>query len=164
MDFEPYPDRVAIDGIEFSAARKVKEGIVFVPYTVAPQLAVGDVINFYTSGFRHELRVLDFSSSASLNVGTAHNYVLELRVENNAVVLKRKEESQQVINIGTLNGQQVQVGNQNTQHVNITIEQLAKEVAKGDDKEAKGILKSLLENATVSSVIGAGVSGLIALL
>ncbi|SED90215.1 hypothetical protein SAMN04490200_2834 [Pseudomonas proteolytica] len=69
-----------------------------------------------------------------------------------------------MISIGTLNGQQVQVGNGNTQNVNISIEQLAKEIAKTDDPKAKSLLKGLLENATVSSVIGAGVSGLIGLL
>ncbi|MCV5916827.1 hypothetical protein OFN60_25700, partial [Escherichia coli] len=38
------------------------------------------------------------------------------------------------------------------------------EVAKSNDPEAKSLLKQLLENSTVGSVIGAGASALISML
>lgn len=70
----------------------------------------------------------------------------------------------QNFNIGTLNAQSAQIGNGNTQNVTINMQELVEKVAASGDKEAKGLLKKLLDNSTVSSVIGAGVSGLIALL
>ena len=60
--------------------------------------------------------------------------------------------------------QQAQFGNENIQNVTINIQELVEKVAASNDPEAKGLLKSLLENSTVGSVIGAGVSGLIGLI
>uniref|UniRef100_A6VSV0 AbiTii domain-containing protein n=1 Tax=Marinomonas sp. (strain MWYL1) TaxID=400668 RepID=A6VSV0_MARMS len=60
--------------------------------------------------------------------------------------------------------QQAQFGNGNTQNVTINMQELVEKVAASNDQEAKGVLKKLLDNSTVSSVIGAGVSGLIGLL
>ncbi|ASO31040.1 hypothetical protein CG015_17835 [Vibrio anguillarum] len=68
------------------------------------------------------------------------------------------------INIGSINSKQVQVGNHNSQVTNINVQELVEKVAQSNDEEAKGILKSLLENSTVASVVGAGLSGLIGLL
>ncbi|GAD69528.1 hypothetical protein VPR01S_35_00130 [Vibrio proteolyticus NBRC 13287] len=68
------------------------------------------------------------------------------------------------INIGSINSKQVQVGNHNSQVTNINVQELVEKVAQSDDEEAKSILKSLLENSTVASVVGAGLSGLIGLL
>jgi hypothetical protein len=68
------------------------------------------------------------------------------------------------INIGAINGQQVQVGNHNNQVANINIQELVEEVAKSNDSDAKNKLKILLANSTVGSVIGAGVSTLIGML
>ncbi len=67
-------------------------------------------------------------------------------------------------NIGSISSQQVQVGNNNNQIVNITIQQLVEEIAKSADPEAKSLLKKLLENSTVGSLIGAGASALLGLL
>ncbi len=62
-------------------------------------------------------------------------------------------------NISSINASNVQVGNENTQ--NITINELVEQVAEYGDSEAKSTLKKLLENSTVSKIIGAAVSGLI---
>ena len=70
----------------------------------------------------------------------------------------------QNFNIGTLNSQNTQLGNDNTQNVTINIQELVEKVAASEDKEAKGMLVKLLENPTISGVIGAGVSGLIGML
>lgn len=48
--------------------------------------------------------------------------------------------------------------------VGISIKSLIEGVAKSEDSEAKNLLKSLLENTTVGSLIGAGASALIGLL
>lgn len=65
---------------------------------------------------------------------------------------------------GPVTNQQAQFGNGNTQNVTINMQELVEKVAASDDKEAKGILMKLLENPTISGVIGAGVSGLIGIL
>lgn len=68
------------------------------------------------------------------------------------------------INIGSITSEQVQVGNHNSQVTNINVQELVEKVAQSNDEEAKSILKSLLENNTVASVVGAGLAGLIGLL
>ncbi|MFA4717062.1 hypothetical protein [Vibrio vulnificus] len=70
------------------------------------------------------------------------------------------------INIGTVNASNLQVGNGNTQNntINISISELTEMVSKSGDESAKEQLKSLLNNSTVGSLIGAGVSSLINML
>jgi len=70
------------------------------------------------------------------------------------------------INIGTVNASNMQVGNGNTQEniTNISISELAEKISKSGDEEAKSQLKSFLNNSTVGSLIGAGVSSLISIL
>ena len=65
------------------------------------------------------------------------------------------------INIDSKN---VQIGDHNTQNVTINVQKLVEAIAESNDHEAKSMLKSLLENSTVASVIGAGVSSLISLI
>lgn len=67
-------------------------------------------------------------------------------------------------NFGSVSAEQMQVGNNNSQHVIINMQQLVEKVAQSNDEEAKGLLKKLLDNSTVASVVGAGVSSLISLL
>lgn len=75
-----------------------------------------------------------------------------------------QESAMPQINIGSINSDQVQVGNHNNQITNINVQKLVEKVAQSNDEEAKSLLKSLLENSTVASVVGAGISGLIGLL
>ncbi|WP_241837167.1 hypothetical protein [Salinivibrio sp. ML290] len=70
----------------------------------------------------------------------------------------------QQITIGTINSSQVQVGNENKQVTNINIQELVEKVAGSNDPKAKMLLKELLSNSTVASVVGAGVSSLLSLL
>ncbi len=71
----------------------------------------------------------------------------------------------QDIHIGSVSGEQVQVGGHgNVQVGDITIQELAEKIAASDDPEAKSALKKLLENSTVGSLIGAGAATLLGLL
>lgn len=63
-----------------------------------------------------------------------------------------------------IDSKNVQIGDYNTQNVTINIQELVEAIAESNDNEAKSMLKSFLENNTVASVVGAGVSGLIALI
>lgn len=60
------------------------------------------------------------------------------------------------VSIGSINAEQVQVGSHNQQITNITLHEIVQKVAQQGDAEAKGLLRQLLENPTVSAVVGAG--------
>lgn len=65
-----------------------------------------------------------------------------------------------------INNSNVQVGNGNVQNIVNAFEQLAREIEISDSspaqrEEAKGLLKSIIANPTVASVLGGAVSGLL---
>ena len=168
MDFDAmaYPDIITIAGVEHKAQRDMSKGRVLVPYTNKPDVGIGDVI-IQKSGSREiALKVLDvsFLKGGSLNVATKHPNMLTLKVENTTASAYKTPPQSSTFNIGSISGKQVQVGNNNSQEVNISIKQLVEEVAKSFDPEAKSLLKKLLENSTVGSLIGAGASALLGLL
>jgi hypothetical protein len=169
MDFDvmAYPEIITIAGVEYKAQRNLSKGKVLIPYTDEPDVGIGDVI-IQKSGSREiALKVLDvlFLKDDFPNVGTKHPHMLTLKVENTTASAAHKTPSQSsTFNIGSISGEQVQVGNNNSQTVNITIQQLVEEIAKSSDPEAKSLLKKLLENITVGSLIGAGASALLGLL
>lgn len=90
----------------------------------------------------------------------------QIAICSNNLIMKTEiqDPAMSQINIGSINSQQVQVGNHNNLITNINVQDLVEKVAKSNDEEAKSILKSLLENSTVASVVGASISGLIGLL
>ncbi|MCD9513878.1 hypothetical protein [Photobacterium carnosum] len=67
-------------------------------------------------------------------------------------------------NFGSISAEQMQVGNNNSQHVTINMQQLIEKVAQSNDEEAKRLIKKSLDNSTIASVLGASVSILIGLL
>ena len=64
------------------------------------------------------------------------------------------------INIGSVNAHNVQVGNENSQIINISLHELVQKVAESNDPQAKSLVKEMLENSTVGSIVGAGMSAL----
>lgn len=165
MDKMAYPEIFVICEIELKGRRDMKKGTVLIPYTDAPDIGIGDVI-IQKSGQRLiSLKVIDcsFLEGGTLNVGTRHNNLLTLVVENSTAE-PYKSSMSSTINIGSISSEQVQVGNNNTQIVNITVQRLVEQIAKSGDAEAKSKLKEFLQNSTVASVIGAGASALLALL
>ncbi len=166
MDFEAmaYPEVITINGTEYKACRN--KNSVLVPYTDEPDIGIGDIIT-QRAGLRQiTLKVLDasFLPGGTLNVGTHHNNILTLEVENMTANEHKIDKQSSVVNIGSINGTQVQIGNNNSQITNITVQELIEKIASSDDKEAKSMLKKLLENSTVASLIGAGASALFTLL
>jgi hypothetical protein len=168
MNFDElaYPEKIIIDGIEHKGSRKTGSDSVKIPYTNAPDVGIGDKIT-QVSGKRNVLlKVLDasFLKNGSLGVGTNHPHMLTLKVNNMTESEHADKKKSSTINIGSLNAQQVQVGDNNSQHCNISFQELVESVAKSDDKDAKSNLKSLLENSTVGSIVGAGAGTLLNLL
>jgi hypothetical protein len=168
MNFDElaYPEIIYIEGQEHKARRDMTKGTVCIPYTDEPDIGVGDVITQKSGKREISLKVLDasFLKGGTLSVGTKHPHVVTLIVENSTAKPHKDPAQPSTINIGSVTGEQIQVGNNNSQTVNINIQQLVEEIAKTSDPEAKGILKKLLENSTVGSLIGAGTSALIGLL
>jgi len=168
MDFKAmaYPEIIIIAGVEYKARRDMSKGQVGIPYTEEPDVGIGDVIIQKSGSKEIALKVLDasFLKGGSLHVGTKHPHMLILQVENTTANAHKTRSESSTFNIGSISSQQVQVGNQNYQTVNISIQQLVEEIAKSSDPEAKTLLRKLLENSTVGSLIGAGASALIGLL
>jgi hypothetical protein len=150
-----YPEIITIAGLEHKAKRNMSKGEILIPYTDEPNVGIGDVL-IQKSGLREiALKVLDvsFLKNGSLNVGTKHPHMLTLKVENTTANPHKTPSHSSTFNIGSISSQQVQVGNNNSQTINISIQQLVEEIAKSTDPEAKSLLKKLLENSTVGSVI-----------
>lgn len=166
FDAMAYPDTFIIDSLECKGHRDPRKSEVKVPYTNEPNVSIGDVITQKVGKGEVQLKILDmaFLPGGSLNVGTNHPNLLTLNVENITSNEHKPKQSQSTYNIGSISGNQVQIGESNHMLVNISITELIDKVAKSGDPQAKSILKQLLENSTVASIVGAGASALLGLL
>lgn len=160
-----YPDTFVISGVEHKGKRD-KNGEVRIPYTTEPDIGIGDDITQKSGSQLIQLKVIDvsFLREGTLRLGTRHPHQLTLFVENTTAAAHKNSAQSSVYHIGSIAGEQVQVGNHNSQVVTINIQQLTDAIAKSPDPEAKGLLRQLLENGTVGSIIGAGTTALLALL
>ncbi|PRB77552.1 hypothetical protein [Pseudomonas sp. MYb185] len=168
MNFDAlaYPEKIIIAGSEFSGQRDMSKGTILVPYTDEPDVGIGDIITQKTGKREVELKVIDaqFQPGGTLGVGTKHNNLLKLKVENFMTQPHTTNTQSSIFNIGSITGEQVQVGSNNSQIVNISVQSLVEAVAKSGDQEAKSALRNLLENSTVASIVGAGAAALLGLL
>lgn len=158
-----YPDMILIEEQEHQAWRNINEGIVFIPYTSEPDIGIGDTIKQRLGQREIFLKIIDltFERNITHKEGTEHLNLAIVKVENMTSKKHKTQKPNNTINIGSISGEQIQVGNDNSQVVNVSIQQLVEELAKSSDSEAKSLLTKLLENSTVGSLIGAGASTLI---
>lgn len=161
-----YPQIFIIDGKEMHGSRNTAKGTVLVPYTLIPKIRIGDSILYKTGGGEISLTVTDLEEveDGTLGVGTIHPHLLTLYVENKSSSAYKNQPSTTTFNIQSVSGQQVQVGESNNLVMNITLQELVEKISKSDDPEAKSLLNKLLNNSTVSGVVGAGASALFAYL
>ena len=168
MDFDEmaYADAFEINSVLHKGSRDRRTNEVLIPYTDEPVVRLGDVIVQQAGANRIELKILDvdFRIGGSLKVGTHHPHILALSVENLSIAAHRTKPAPSAIHIGSVTGHQVQVGSHNSQVVTISLVEVVKQVAATSDPQAKGLLRQFLENNTVASILGAGATGLIALL
>src|SRR5690606_42137906 len=113
--------------------------------------------------------VLDVIDSAvqrddSLKHGAKHPLLLTLLVDSSTSQAYVSQMKSSTFNIGTVSGSNVQVGDSNVMSVNISIHELVEKISKSGDESAKSKLKEFLNNGTVASILGAGVSALLAIL
>ncbi|NAZ55668.1 hypothetical protein GL177_20435 [Vibrio toranzoniae] len=147
-----------VEGIQASVQKKLtiieRDDILIEPGDLLERKASNGSVSVY--------KVIDPGFTESHGIGFPAHYQIK---HQNLSVEEVKELPQNVTyNFGSISAEQMQVGNNNTQNVTINVQELVKKVVESDDEEAKSKLKSLLENSTVASVVGAGISGLISLL
>lgn len=161
-----YSDTFIINGVEHKGTRDIRKSEVRIPYSNLPDISIGHKFTQKSGSNEIFLKIIDvsFLEGGTLGVGTQHPHMLTLAVENISANEHKASQQAPTINIGSISSHQVQVGNNNTQAVNIKIEELVERVSASNDQEAKGMLKKLFENSTVSSIIGAGVAALLAAL
>lgn len=170
MDFDfdemAYPDTFLISGIEFKGRRNADKNQVDIPFTEDPVIELGDVFIQKIGSRELNLKTIDISISknGTLNVGTIHPHLLTLSVENISSNVHKTPQHSNTFNIGSVSGEQVQIGERNHLQMNINVTELVERVIQSGDPEAKSLLKSLLNNATIASIIGAGTSALLGLL
>ncbi|MFD3223911.1 hypothetical protein [Rahnella aceris] len=168
FDFDEmaYPDIFLISGTEFKGSRGAGKRQVDIPYTDEPIIELGDIFIHRIGSREIFLKVVDISISrnGTLNIGTSHPHLMTLTVENTSADALRVKNSTNTFNIGSVTGEQVQIGESNHLLVNISFIELVQKVAKSDDTQAKSMLKKILENSTVASIVGAGASALLGLL
>lgn len=168
MDFEAiaYPDTFEINGEVHKGSRSPKDLRVLIPYTVEPVVNFGDVIvQKLGSASRAELKVIDmkFMPNGTMLIGTKHPHLLTLTVEN-MTSNAHKSPAAPTISIGSNSGN-VQIGSHNQQITNISLQEVVQKVAEQGDPQTKGLLRVILENPTVSTLVGvAATAGLTKLL
>jgi hypothetical protein len=84
--------------------------------------------------------------------------------ESKIVMLKAKNMQgnlQPTVHISGHANAQIQIGHDNNQVMQITLQQLVEQVAKSNDKDAKSLIQKILENNTVASIIGAAAGALL---
>ncbi len=161
-----WPATIIINNVEHRGRRDMDTEKVLVPYTEKPDIGSGDVIVEKQGQREISLKVIDvgFQDGGTLEIGTRHKNLMTLKVENITAELHKAPTQTQGVTIGTMSGGMVQVGNENLQIAEISIQQLTEKIAASDDPEAKSALRKLLENSTVGSLLGAGAGFLLALL
>lgn len=168
VDFDQmsYSGIFVINGLELNGERNISKNTVNIPYTDEPDIGIGDVIIQKTGSRYIELKVIDvdFQVGGTLGIGTSHSNLLRLKIANMTAQQHTSSNSSPIFHIGSVSGEQVQLGNNNSQVVTISLQNLVEAVAKNGDAEAKLTLRKLLENSTVASVLGAGAAALLNLL
>jgi hypothetical protein len=157
-----YQDKVMFRSGELRCMRGKQGGTLLVPYTDEPDVEIGDSVTLITGNKRLVLAVTDLllQKGGTLGVGTKHPNLLTLHFQNAA----QPAMTATTIHIGSVTGQQVQVGDGNSMAVTMHVHELVEKVAKSGDPEARNRLVAFLENKTVATIIGAGTAALISAL
>lgn len=160
-----YPDNFIINGEMFRGKRNAQKSQVLIPYTSEPEITIGQQIIQSVGKNEIKLKILDMKMlpGGTLRQGTKHPNMLTLTIENVTENEHKSMPKNNTYNIGSISGEQVQVGEKNHMLVNISITELVEKVAKSGDPQAKSMLKQLLENSTVASIVGAGATALLSL-
>lgn len=162
MVFDAYPHEFEIAGEKYSGQRDLKSDTVFIPYTEEPVVNFGDVIKQKAGSGFTELKVIDlsFEPGGADGIGTKHNHLLTLIVENQTSRTHKTPAAQGNVSIGSIGSIEgpLQIGNHNTQTTNISLSEFVQQVAARNDPEAKNLMLKFFENPTVAAILGSGTS------
>ncbi|ECI6921331.1 hypothetical protein CC656_000451 [Salmonella enterica subsp. enterica] len=170
MDFDfdemAYPDTFIISGEEVKGSRNTGSNEIRIPYTNEPKIDFGNTLVQKIGSRELNFKVIDLSISlnGTLNIGTNHPHLMTLTVENLTSKIHSTPNSMNTFNIGSVSGEKVQIGENNHLLINISITELVDKIANSNDQQAKSMLKQLLGNSTVASIVGAGTTALLGLL
>lgn len=161
-----YPDLIVINGTEYGAQKDADTGKVSIPCREMPDIDYGMVVEQKVGNKTHELKITDyqFREGHSLGVGTNFPNMLEIKTTNELAEKHRPKTGGSTVNIGSITSDNVQIGDNNVQLHNATIKEIVEHVSNSGDGEAKSKLRGLLENPTVSSLVGAGATALLTML
>ncbi|QFY77350.1 hypothetical protein DUD43_06490 [Alcaligenes faecalis] len=162
FDSQTYGETYFIAGQEFKGTAQ-NGGKISIPYTVLPPVEVGDTVHKKAGNGRVGWVVQDIScyEDGTMNIGTEHDHLLILTVESE---VSRNKMNSPTYNINTLNGHTVQLGQENSIVMNITVEDLVRKVAESSDEESKSRLGSFLESSAAKAILGVGIPVLAGLL
>lgn len=156
-----WPDRVTIDGVVFKARVDAGDGLVSLPCASEPQVSVGDVIT-QTVGRREnsfEVLEVDFQPNGSLGIGTVHRHLLVLTVEPTTSQAHTQQPGAGAAAPGPVGkvvprrAAPAPVA-QAAPPSSLKLAELVERVSRGSDGEAKAMLVALLDNASVSAIVG----------
>jgi hypothetical protein len=152
-----WPDRVTIDGTVFKARVEAGDGVVSLPCASEPQVSVGDVITQTVGRRETSLEVLevDFQPNGSLGIGTIHRHLLVLTVEptTSQAHTQQPGASASVTRSGPRQATPLPAA-QAAPPSTLKLAELVERVSRGSDIEAKTMLVALLDNASVSAIVG----------
>lgn len=155
-----WPDRVTIDGMVYKARVDAGDGLVSLPCPSEPQVSVGDVITQTVGRREASLEVLevDFQLNGSLGIGTVHRHLLVLTVEPTtsqahtqppgASTAKTPPPAARAPKASPVASTQAAPAS------TLKLAELVDRVSRSSDAEAKAMLLALLDNASVSAIVG----------
>jgi len=160
-----YQDIIVINDIEYKGSRNINTNQIRIPYTEEPDVGIDDIIKVKLGKRENAYKVSDckFMKNGTLKMGTVHPHMLTLIIKDLAIK-ERNDVSSSIFNISSINAEQLQIGNNNSQNINITLKELVEKLSKTEDEEAKNLFKKILENSSVAGIIGAGATTLFGML
>ncbi|APG05683.1 hypothetical protein BJI69_18440 [Luteibacter rhizovicinus DSM 16549] len=154
-----WPDRVTIDGMVYKARVDAGDGLVSLPCPSEPQVSVGDVITQTVGRREASLEVLevDFQPNGSLGIGTVHRHLLVLTVEpttSQAHTQPPGASSAKAPPVARPPKASPVASTQAAPASTLKLAELVDRIARSSDTEAKAMLLALLDNASVSAIVG----------
>jgi len=155
-----WPDRVTIDGMVYKARVDAGDGLVSLPCPSEPQVSVGDVITQTVGRREASLEVLevDFQPNGSLGIGTVHRHLLVLTVEPTTSQAHTQPPGASAAKVPPPAARPPKASpvasTQAAPASTLKLAELVDRVSRSSDAEAKAMLLALLENASVSAIVG----------
>ncbi|GDX05718.1 hypothetical protein [Buttiauxella sp. A111] len=148
-----YPDSFEFKGISYKGQRSNNELLILIDTNDCP-FDISEVVTQKIGSKERFFEVADWSVQSSEGMG-GKPYLAVLNVRSLDALPKNNPISQTFNFNASVTASNLQAGNNNSIKQEITIQQLADEIRKSGDAEAKGLLDRLLNNQTVAGILSA---------